>query len=128
MSTGTTAAMASVASSQAAIASAQAHQALVERCKITMPNFNAQKATVTEMREYSFCVKTLYPEEMSDGMTVLLKVAFVVALAGMGAGAWSQRGSGWPDMIVVGILGFIGMPCIMGFAVGVLLGIKWLIY
>ena len=79
----TSAAMDGVAAGQAAIALQAAHQALVSQCKATIPNFDAQRATVSEMREYADCVETLYPTEIGADATVALKVLFVVALAAL---------------------------------------------
>ena len=56
--------MASLFSAQAASASAAAHAARVAQCKATIPNFDAQRATVLEMKEYAGCVETLYPTEI----------------------------------------------------------------
>lgn len=82
------------------------------------------------MREYSDCVGELYPRELSADATVGLKVLFVIALAGMVGGAWWWRRynqwSGWEAAIMMGVAWFLGAPLAVGFAVGVLLGIRWL--
>ena len=131
MSVATSSAMAAVAAGQAAIASAEAHRAHVERCKATMPNFDAQKATVSEMREYSGCVDALYPSELGADATIALKVLFVIALAGMVGGAWWERRNsslcGWGDALMMGAMWFIFAPCIVAFVVGILYGIRWLL-
>jgi hypothetical protein len=122
--------MAAVAASQAAIASTEAHRAHVERCKATMPNFDAQRATVAEMREYSGCVDALYPSELGTDATIALKVLFVIALAGLVGGAWWERRNsiwcGWGEALMMGGLWFVMAPCIVAFAAGILYGIRWL--
>lgn len=131
MPVGTSAAMAGVAASQAAIASAEAHRAHVERCKATMPNFDAKTATVAEMREYSDCVSALYPKELGADATIALKVLFVIALAGMVFGAWRDRKTtawaGWGSHAMMGVLWFLLAPCAVAFAAAVLYGIRWLL-
>lgn len=56
-----------------------------------MPNFDAQKASVSEMREYAGCVDALYPSELGADVTIALKVLFVVALAGAAFAVWKER-------------------------------------
>lgn len=123
----TSSAMATIATSQAAIASAEAHRAHVEWCKATMPNFDAKTATIAEMREYSGCVDALYPSELGADATIALKIMFVIALAGMTVGAWRERQNGLGDAAVMGLLGFLLAPCAVAFAGGVLYGIWWLL-
>jgi hypothetical protein len=118
--------MAGVASAQAAAASAAAHAARVAQCKTVLPNFNAQGATVSEMKEYAGCVETLYPTEIGADATVALKVLFVVALAGMAVGAWRDRGYGFGDSALGGLFGFILAPLALASIAGLALGIRWL--
>jgi hypothetical protein len=126
MPAGTSAAMAGVASAQAAAASAAAHAARVAQCKATIPNFDAQRATVSEMKEYAGCVETLYPTEIGADATVALKVLFVVALAGMAVGAWRERWYGFGDAAMGGVLGFMLAPLALASIAGLALGIRWL--
>ena len=126
MPAGTSTAMAGVAASQAAVAQAAAHQARVERCKATIPNFDSQRATVSEMKEYAGCVETLYPTDIGADATVALKVLFVVALAGMAVGAWRERGYGFGYAVIGGMFGFILAPLGLASIAGLALGIRWL--
>ena len=128
MAAGTSAAMAGVASAQAAAASAAAHAARVAQCKTVLPNFSAQGATVSEMREYADCVDTLYPREIGADATVAFKVLFVVALTGAAFAIWKDR-QGYTDFgmqVLAGVMGFIFAPVALGAVVGLALGIRWL--
>ena len=128
MAAGTSAAMAGVASAQAAAASAAAHAARVAQCKTVLPNFNAQGATVSEMKEYAECVEMLYPTEIGADATIALKVLFVVALAGAAFAIWRER-QGYTDLgmqVAAGVIGFIFAPLALGVVVGLALGIRWL--
>lgn len=126
MPAGTSAAMAGVAASQAAIAQAAAHQARVAQCKAMIPNFDAQRATISEMKEYAGCVETLYPTEIGADATVALKVLFVVALAGMAVGAWRERRYGFGCAAMGGMFGFMLAPLALASTAGLALGIRWL--
>lgn len=126
MPAGTSAAIAGVAASQAAVAQAAAYQARVAQCKATIPNFDAQRATVQEMKEYAGCVETLHPTEIGADATVALKVLFVVALAGMSVGAWRERGYGFGDAAMGGLFGFMLAPLALASIAGLALGIWWL--
>ena len=129
MPVGTSAAMAGVASAQAAAASAAAHAARVAQCKATIPNFDAQRATVSEMKEYAGCVETLYPTEIGADATVALKVLFVVALAGAAFEIWKDRQEGYTDFggqVLAGVMGFMLAPLALASIAGLALGILWL--
>lgn len=122
--------MAGIAASQAAVAATEASRAHVERCKATMPNFDAKKASVSEMRDYSECVKTVYPAEMSGVDIMAAKVLFVIALVGMVVGVVrSKRDSwcGWVDHVMYGIIGFVFVPLVAVSVAGLLYGIYWLL-
>ena len=128
MPVGTSAAMAGVAASQAAVAQAAAHQARVAQCKATIPNFDAQRATISEMKEYAGCVETLYPTEIGADATVALKVLFVVALAGAAFAIWKDR-QGYTDFggqVLAGVMGFMLAPLALASIAGLALGIWWL--
>lgn len=95
-----------------------------------MPNFNAQKAAVSEMREYAGCVDALYPSEMGPYATIAPKVLFVIALVGFVVGFMRARKHepqlGLGDHLLMGLTWFIIAPCVAAFAAGVLYGIRWL--
>lgn len=120
-------AAAGAAAIQSSMAAQAAHRALVAQCKATMPKFNASKATVAEMKEYSKCVNTLYPTEVSSETIIAFKVLFVIALVGMVIGVWKARRDGVVDAALVGLLGFLVLPCAVAFAFGLLYGIYWLL-
>jgi len=119
--------MAAVASSQAAIAAAAAHQARVSQCKGMMLNFNAQTATVSEMREYAGCVFTVYPAPTGGNDMLAAKALFVIALIGMVIGAVRAKRdpylNNFGDMAMTGLLWFLMLPCAVAFVAGVLYGI-----
>ena len=118
----------SAAASQASVAQAAAHQARVAQCKATIPNFDAQRATVSEMKEYAGCVETLYPTEIGADATVALKVLFVVALAGAAFAVWKDR-HGYTDLggqVLAGLMGFMLAPLALASIAGLALGIRWL--
>ena len=124
MTVSTSAAIAGVA----AAASAAAHSARVAQCKTVLPNFNAQEATVSEMKEYAECVETLYPTEISADATVALKVLFVVVLARAAFAIWEYR-QGNTDVVgqvLAGLLGLMIAPAALALIVVIALGIKWL--
>jgi hypothetical protein len=75
-------AMAGIAANQAAAASAAAHRAEVARCKLVIKNFDNSTANLTEMRDYSSCVSTVYPKPMTSNEENAAKVLFVVAIIG----------------------------------------------
>lgn len=123
-------AMVGIAASQAAVASAEASRAHVERCKSTMPNFDAKKASVSEMRDYSECVNTVYPAEMSGTDIFGAKVLFVIALVGMAAGvvrSLKESWNGFTDHIFFGIMGFVLAPIGVISIAGLLYGIYWVL-
>ena len=123
--TTTSAAMAAIASTQAATAQSAAHKARISQCKITIADFDAQTATVSEMQEYSDCVDVLYPREPSGDAIIALKVLFVSALIGALFAAWKDRGD-WEDVFLSGLLGFIMAPVALTLVAGLLVGVRWL--
>lgn len=124
MPVATSAALAAVSAHQAAIA----HQALVVHCRATVPNFDAQRATVAEMKEYAKCVETLYPTEIGAGVIVALKVLFVVAILGSAYAFWKDRqeGGDFGSQIVCGLLGFLLAPMAIASVAAFAFGIRWL--
>ena len=126
MSVAISSAMAGVAASQAAVASAAAHKARVSLCQTMMPSFNAQQATVSEMREYAGCVETLYPNEIGTDVTIVLKVLFVLAIVGMAIGVWRDRRYGLVESVMNGVLWFLIVPVAIVSSVCFLMGLRWL--
>jgi len=78
------------------------------------------------MQEYADCVNVLYPQEVGADMTIVIKVLFVTALAGLISGAWYGHKDGFLDSVILGIVGFFMLPCIAVFIGGILYGIWWL--
>ena len=107
-------------------AGTSAAMAKVAQCKTLVPTFDAQRATVSEMKEYAGCVDTLYPSEISGDVVVVFKVLFAIALVGLAVGAWRGRDYGFECAAVGGVIGFIMAPVAVAFAGGVMLGAVWL--
>lgn len=110
-----------------AIASSEANRAHAERCKATMPKFDAKTATVPEMSDYADCVNTLHPNDIGPDATIALKIIFVIALAGMIIGAWSERESGASGIVISGLIWAMLAPALVTIAVGMLYGIVWVL-
>ncbi len=126
----TSATFAAISASNAAVSAQYAHEAEVSRCKMVLPNFNNSTATVEQMKDYSGCVKTLYPSPMSGGEIVVAKAFFVIALLGGAIGLWYANQDAW-DRTIVGytlffFLGFMTLPFLIACVCGILAGIVWL--
>lgn len=126
----TSAAMTGIAVSQVAIASAAAHEARVDRCKITVAQYDSRTATIEQAKDYASCINTLHPSALSGPDLVIFKAIFVVALlCGIG-GAVSEWRSRWSDIQGVALMFvcwfFLGPVSIVG-VLGVLYGIYWVL-
>ena len=132
MPAGTSAAMAGVAASQAAIAAQAAHQAEVSRCKGVIASFDSKNTTVGEAQDYAHCINVVYPQPASGMEMLVFKVAFVLALVGLVGGfAYAKKKGGWMydswgDYLLASLFGFIGVPCAVGFVAAIIYGIYWL--
>lgn len=125
----TSAAMAGVAASQAAIASAEAQRAKAERCKVEVAKFDNKTATVLEMRSYADCVHTLYPSDLSGDGLIAAKALFVFALLCAIAGGLREARYGWRpgilDVVLFSVLWFFLGPCALLGVLGIFYGIYW---
>ena len=121
---------AGVAASQAAIASAAAHSAEVSRCEIVVQHFDSQNTTVGQAQDYAGCINTLYPQPIGAGPEIFLKVLFSIAVLGLvGALTRAYRNrklNDWDDWLIHSLVGFIAVPCIIGFVAGIAYGLYWL--
>ena len=126
-----TTAMAAIATTQATIATAAAHNAQVAQCKTLLPIFNAQTATTQEIQEYAQCVQILYPKELGADVTIALKILFISALIGMLFAIWGtwkkdRQFAEFDDYIMMGITGFIVTPFLILLLALICYGIFWL--
>ena len=126
-----TTAMAAIATTQATIATAAAHNAQVAQCKTLLPIFNAQTATTQEIQEYDQCVHILYPKEFGADVIIALKLLFVVALLGMVFALWKtwcddRHSAVIDDYILMGIIGFFVTPFLVLLLALICYGIFWL--
>lgn len=126
-----TASAASTAS-QAAIAQSGAMAAArIAKCHVVLNNFDANHATVSEMRQYAFCVESIYPDEMSAGAVWLFKGLFVAALIGLVIGIYFSRQTyrcgDWTDHFSFGVFCFFFSPAVLLLIAGLLYGVWWLV-
>lgn len=81
------------------------------------------------MQQYSECVHLLYPQELSGGSVLLLKLLFVLSLIGAVYGGYLStriRGWEWFEIVMGGLCGFAvtgGGLVLIGLLIG---GIGWL--
>jgi hypothetical protein len=105
---GTSAAFAGVAAANAAIAAEEARRAQIAACQAQMPVFNAQTASVEQMHDYADCVNLLYPQELSSGETVFVKIlivgAFLAVLGGAVYGHLKRNSDDLIDNLWIGAL------------------------
>ncbi len=124
-----TAALASITAANAAISSANAHRAMVERCKGVVSNYNASTASVERAREYASCVSALYPDPPTAADVLGLKIAIVLAIVGFfigGARGWKELEDGF-GLVVGSILGAILLPMVVGFVCAIAYGAYWVV-
>ena len=132
MPAGTSAGMAAIAASQAAIAAQQAHEVEVSRCKIIIDNFDSKKATIGQAQDYAHCINVVYPQPAIGTEILAFKIIFGIALIGMISNIIIQKiknsylCESFMDYLMLGLLGFIGLPCIVGIIGGICYGIYWL--
>lgn len=108
---------AQVAAAQAQAAADETHR---ERCKVELGAFNAQGATVPQMRSYSQCVDFLYPEPMTQGELLTAKACvFTVLICAIVGAVWGYIAARreWE----AGVLGLLGGAL----AGGILLLMAW---
>jgi hypothetical protein len=119
------------ASSVAIQASQRAHEAKLVACKSVVQTYDAAKATIGDMQQYSDCVQTLFP---TDGNipTWFVKVLIVSALIGIVAGVWRTHKSffyyrdEWSMYVVNGLIGMMAVPLGVMLLCGMFVSIKYL--
>lgn len=110
--------MASIATSEAAIAAKEAHWA---ECQNLMSTFDSKTATIEVKRNYSQCVYTLYGsgEPLTSGEVILVKIAIALALLmGIVGGIYFYKDN--CDDPIRGFFGFLITPVIGFFLIGVI--------
>lgn len=88
-------------------AAKSAKEAKIHICSEFMPKFNETTATVEQKQHYAECVNLVHPAQISDGVTIFIKVLIVCAFVGLLWGAWW----GYEKDGAVGLLfgGFLGL-------------------
>lgn len=112
-------AIATIAMVQSSIALQQAEQAKTEACKGTVATFNAQGATVEQMKSYASCVQRLHPEPVTQEGIWVAKGAIVLVFLGIIAGIiFTYRDSneygsnGVVDYFLYALLGGLILPAV----------------
>lgn len=95
------------AAAQSAAATAAARAAKVTACTKYVQDYQHDRATVTEMREYAGCIDTLHPNPMPDGAAFAIKAAIVIVLACMVVGA--VKGDGFRGSQTIADRGFAAL-------------------
>jgi hypothetical protein len=123
--------MAVIAATTASNTSTQAHRIQEERkCKDFMGSFDSYAATVSEQKYYAECVDMLYPDPVSGGTVLFIKIVLVCAMVGMVIGAirgWMDRMFGISDVFLFGLLGGLAGAFIPAFILGCILAIKFIV-
>jgi hypothetical protein len=131
----TSIAISSAANAQAAAAQAAAHAAKTTACMKFVKGYQHDEATIAESREYAGCIGHLHPAPLTDGASMVLKVAVVIIFMAMGAGvvrgflskdSWEEW---WERYLFIPFFWGLGAACIelvlalivvgVGFVVGV---------
>jgi hypothetical protein len=97
--------IASAASVQASIAAQQAREAMRISCEALMPAFKHDGATVAQIHQYAECAGLVYPEPISDGSLIGIKVLIAIMFIGIAAGAWIGGRSSHGFDFVYGFMG-----------------------
>lgn len=111
------------ASVQSSVAAQQAHEANVTACMGYMSTFKAQGATVQEARQYSKCVRLVYPEPV--GFTVeisgkaLVATCMLAVIVAILLGLYKRsKDRGWIETYWVEILLLFPIMGVVAWAVG----------
>lgn len=112
---------AAVSAANNAAAQAAAHSAKVERCTVEVNSFDSALSTVAQKQSYADCVSTLWPQDLTSGDVLGIKVAIVVLLLSAFLGllfGWKEDGPlgsllfgfVFPFVVTVaaGVLGLVG--------------------
>jgi hypothetical protein len=127
----TAAASAAVLAAAASNTSTQAHRIQEERkCKEFVGSFDSYTATVSEQKYYAECVDMLYPDPVSGGTVLFIKIVLVCAMVGMVVGSirgWINRMFGISDVLLFGLWGGCVGAFIPAFILGCILAIKFIV-
>lgn len=122
----TSVAIASGAAASAAASAARARAEHREACRLMMPSYKEGPETTVEQRQaYSECVQLVYPQEISGGETMLIKILIASAFIGIACGIWYQKRDGYgglSDYVMFGILGGITGPVLVGIVFALIAG------
>jgi hypothetical protein len=105
----------------ATAAAAEASRAKDIACKALLSAYKPEGATVSEMRKYADCVHRMYPQPMSDGLSVVLKVAILVLIASFVVGCFYERGNFFDRFLGGGLMFLtvaVAAMVLLAFAVG----------
>jgi hypothetical protein len=118
-----------VAVGSAIVASSAADSARIDRCKVEIMQFDSKTASVQQMRSYSQCVETLYPDPMPASVIVVFKILFFTALLGATIGGWfsfKTTNNSLADILIISFLWFVSAPAALVLLSLLVLGISWL--
>lgn len=125
-----TAITASIAASNASIAASNAERNLqISKCPTVIKQYDSNHATVHEMQEYADCVNQIYPNEITTGEIIFLKVLFVSAIFGAIVMIWKEKQKydrTISDYFIAGMLGLAIAPAIILTITYCLYGLLWL--
>lgn len=95
-----------IGAASGAAAGAAAGRAAARRvqCEMIVKDYDAHTATVEQKRDYADCVETLYPDPLTPGQAIVIKVVIVLCLLSAVAGA--KKGAD-DDGIVGACVGFV---------------------
>lgn len=111
-----------LAGSSSALLASEAVDASIAQdavCKMVLEKYNAQTAKVDSMKEYAECVQRIYPDEMSDEMTIAIKILICFAFAGAIRGLFMPAFDGLDratNAVFVAI-GFVAAPTLIALIV-----------
>lgn len=109
------AAIAASASAQSAIAAQQAREARKVACQALMPSYQDATASVESRQSYASCVDLIYPQTMSGVEVLIVKLLIVSAVIGTVIGMYiGAREDGFIGSILIGMVGMLGVPCVLG--------------
>jgi len=99
-----------------------------QQCQKIINSFDNQIATIQQKQDYASCINYIYQQELSYNTIVVFKIMFVIALIGLAIGLYQgyKAHDGLLANVLLGVIGFIGLPVFVSFLVGILYGVYWL--
>ena len=116
------------ASSVAIQASQQAHEAKLVACKAVVQTYDAAKATISDMQQYSDCVQALFPTNIFVSVWVI-KALIISSILGILFGIWNAHkfdGYEVDTYVAKGLFGMIVAPFLLLILFCLLAGIEYL--